>query len=91
VTNVDLARQVRDRCRLRGRFVLRSGRVADEYFDKYQFEADPVLLDELAASLAALVPAGTEVLAGQEGAVEALAREQITLLALLTRAALERA
>lgn len=24
-----------------GRFVLRSGRVAEEYFDKYQFEADP--------------------------------------------------
>ena len=153
--------------------MLRSGRVADEYFDKYQFEADPVLLDELAGSLAALVPAEIEVLAGlemggiavvtalgrhtglpcafvrkaaklygtarlaegadvtgrrvlvvedvatsggqiaistrqlrelgaqvehalcvidrQEGATEALARERITLLALLTRAALERA
>jgi hypothetical protein len=43
VTDVDLARRVRDRCRLTGRFVLRSGRVADEYFDKYQFEADPAL------------------------------------------------
>jgi orotate phosphoribosyltransferase len=53
-------------CRLRGRFVLRSGRVADEYFDKYRFEADPVLLDEVAAGMAELVPAGTEVLAGLE-------------------------
>jgi orotate phosphoribosyltransferase len=53
-------------CRLRGRFVLRSGRIADEYFDKYQFEADPVLLDALAAQLASLVPEGTEVLAGLE-------------------------
>ena len=61
-----LARQVNDRCRLTGRFVLRSGRVADEYFDKYQFEADPVLLDSLAAAMVPLVPTGTEVLAGLE-------------------------
>jgi orotate phosphoribosyltransferase len=66
VSDADLARRVRDRCRLTGRFVLRSGRVADEYFDKYQFEADPALLVELAAAMAPLVPEGTEVLAGLE-------------------------
>ncbi len=66
VNAVDLARQVRARCRLTGRFVLRSGRVAEEYFDKYQFEADPVLLDALAAGMASLVPEGTEVLTGLE-------------------------
>jgi orotate phosphoribosyltransferase len=66
VSIVDLARQVRARCRLTGRFVLRSGRVADEYFDKYQFEADPVLLDALAAGMVSLIPEGTEVLAGLE-------------------------
>jgi orotate phosphoribosyltransferase len=49
-----------------GEFVLRSGRSADEYFDKYQFEADPVLLDILAERMAALVPEGTQVLAGLE-------------------------
>jgi orotate phosphoribosyltransferase len=56
VTDVDLARRVRERCRSTGQFTLRSGRVADEYFDKYLFEADPVLLDALAARL---VPDGT--------------------------------
>jgi hypothetical protein len=66
VTDVDLAHRVRDRCRLTGRFVLRSGRVADEYFDKYQFEADPALLGELADAMAPLIPEGTEVLAGLE-------------------------
>src|SRR3984957_21075969 len=66
VTNVDLARRLRDHCRLTGRFVLRSGRVADEYFDKYQFEADPALLGKLAAAMAPLIPEGTEVLAGLE-------------------------
>ncbi|MFK3984106.1 orotate phosphoribosyltransferase [Micromonospora sp. NPDC050397] len=66
MTIADLATQVDAVARLTGRFVLRSGRVADEYFDKYRFEADPRLLDALAAEMAALVPAGTEVLAGLE-------------------------
>jgi orotate phosphoribosyltransferase len=66
VTDSDLARQVRDVSRLTGEFVLRSGRTATEYFDKYQFEADPVLLDRLAEQMAALIPEGTEVLAGLE-------------------------
>jgi orotate phosphoribosyltransferase len=61
-----------------GEFVLRSGRVATEYFDKYLFEADPDLLDEVAVGLAGLVPEGTEVLAGLEmggiAVVTALAR-----------------
>jgi orotate phosphoribosyltransferase len=66
VSDADLARRVRDCCRLTGRFVLRSGRVTDEYFDKYQFEADPALLGELADGLVPLIPEGTEVLAGLE-------------------------
>jgi orotate phosphoribosyltransferase len=52
--------------KLKGRFVLRSGAVSDTYFDKYQFEADPLLLRDIAVELAALVPKGTEVLAGLE-------------------------
>jgi len=61
-----LARQVSDVSRVQGDFVLRSGRTATDYFDKYQFEADPALLDTIAGRLAALVPPGTEVLAGLE-------------------------
>ncbi|WP_433298930.1 orotate phosphoribosyltransferase [Actinoplanes sp. CA-030573] len=74
----DLARRVRDVSRLTGSFVLRSGRTATEYFDKYQFEADPELLDRLAERMAVLIPEGTEVLAGLEmggiAVVTALAR-----------------
>ena len=51
---------------LTGTFTLRSGRVSTEYFDKYQFEADPVLLADIAEAMATLVPEGTEVLAGLE-------------------------
>lgn len=66
MTSAELAREVDTVCRLRGEFLLRSGRTATEYFDKYRFEADPVLLDRLAGAMAALVPAGTQVLAGLE-------------------------
>lgn len=66
VSTSDLASRVQAAAHLTGRFTLRSGRTATEYFDKYRFEADPVLLDEIAEQMAALVPVGTEVLAGLE-------------------------
>ncbi len=53
-------------CSLHGRFTLRSGTIADQYFDKYLFEARPDLLREVAAAAARLIPPGTEVLAGLE-------------------------
>lgn len=46
--------------------MLRSGQTTGEYFDKYRFEADPVLLDAVAEAMVPLVPADTEVLAGLE-------------------------
>ncbi len=46
--------------------MLRSGLTSDTYFDKYQFESDPVLLRAIAEAMAPLVPTGTEVLAGLE-------------------------
>ncbi|MBS2536393.1 orotate phosphoribosyltransferase [Catenulispora sp. NF23] len=66
MTHSDLAARIHAVSHLTGQFTLRSGRTAPEYFDKYRFEADPVLLDEIALGMAALVPAGTEVLAGLE-------------------------
>lgn len=62
----DLARRVYETAHLTGEFTLRSGQVSQEYFDKYRFESDPVLLRDIAEAMAALVPAGTEVLAGLE-------------------------
>lgn len=51
---------------LEGEFRLRSGKVSQEYFDKYQFESDPYLLREITVFLSELVPPHTEVLAGLE-------------------------
>ncbi|MCY3851025.1 MAG: orotate phosphoribosyltransferase [Acidimicrobiaceae bacterium] len=61
-----LAAEVFSRCYLVGEFTLRSGRTADRYFDKYQFESDPELLAALATEMAALVPEDIDLLAGLE-------------------------
>ena len=53
-----LARKIYDRTHLTGTFTLRSGAVSNEYFDKYLFESDPVLLREIAEALVPLVPDG---------------------------------
>ncbi|MGW1709675.1 orotate phosphoribosyltransferase [Streptomyces sp. NPDC002206] len=66
MTDSDVALRIHTASHLTGQFTLRSGRTATEYFDKYRFEADPVLLDEIARQMALLVPSGTEVLAGLE-------------------------
>lgn len=60
-----LAARVATACRLTGEFELRSGQISAEYFDKYLFEADPVLLREVAVAMAELVPR-CDVLAGME-------------------------
>ena len=65
-TDPDLARDVDSCCRLTGEFTLRSGQVASEYFDKYLFEADPVLLARVVDQMVALVPAATDLLGGLE-------------------------
>ncbi|HUO12075.1 MAG TPA: phosphoribosyltransferase family protein [Caulobacteraceae bacterium] len=61
-----LAADLNAAARLTGRFVLRSGQIASEYFDKYRFESDPALLKRLARRMLELVPAGAEALAGLE-------------------------
>jgi orotate phosphoribosyltransferase len=66
VDKAELGRQIYDVAHLTGQFTLRSGRTTDHYFDKYRFEADPVLLDAVAEAMVPLVPAETEVLAGLE-------------------------
>ncbi len=61
-----LAGDIDARCRLTGEFTLRSGQTASEYFDKYLFETDPVLLARVAAAMVPLLPAETDLLGGLE-------------------------
>jgi orotate phosphoribosyltransferase len=66
VADETLARDIDATCRLTGEFTLRSGQVADTYFDKYLFEAQPALLDRVAAQMLDLLPDDTELLGGLE-------------------------
>ena len=61
-----LAGDIDAHCRLTGEFTLRSGQTASEYFDKYLFETDPVLLARVAAAMVPLLPAETDLLGGLE-------------------------
>lgn len=61
-----LAARIYAAAHLTGTFVLRSGVVSEEYFDKYLFESDPALLADITSAMAALVPQGIDALAGLE-------------------------
>ena len=76
----ELAHRIYDVAHLTGTFTLRSGATSTEYFDKYRFESDPVLLRAIAEALAPLVPPSTDALAGLElgGVPIATALSQVT-------------
>ncbi|WP_211357042.1 orotate phosphoribosyltransferase [Nocardioides rubriscoriae] len=65
-TDDSLAADIDATCRLRGEFTLRSGQVSDTYFDKYLFEADPLLLGRVAREMIQLLPHDTDLLGGLE-------------------------
>jgi orotate phosphoribosyltransferase len=66
LSRTELAAAIYDRAHLVGNFTLRSGRTSTEYFDKYLFESDPVLLRAIAEQMAALVGPDIDALAGLE-------------------------
>lgn len=51
---------------LRGEFLLRSGIISNEYFDKYQFESSPELMKEIAVQIKEELPRGYDLLGGLE-------------------------
>ena len=63
---MSLAARIKEAAEIHGDFTLRSGNKSTLYFDKYRFEADPVLLGDIAKEMVALVPRGVEVLCGLE-------------------------
>ncbi|NQW30461.1 MAG: orotate phosphoribosyltransferase [Ignavibacteria bacterium] len=66
MTRADIAKKVFDVSHLTGEFTLRSGITSTQYFDKYQFESDPLLLAGVVDMMADLLPDETEFLAGLE-------------------------
>ena len=62
----EVASEIYNTAHLTGSFLLRSGQVSGEYFDKYLFEAEPALLAKIATLMKNNIPPQTEVLAGLE-------------------------
>lgn len=62
----ELASAIYQRAHRTGAFTLRSGLTAAEYFDKYRFESDPVLLRAICQALLPLLPPDVDALAGLE-------------------------
>ncbi|MHC5769981.1 MAG: orotate phosphoribosyltransferase [Nostoc sp.] len=66
IVKSEIAKQIYTVSHLVGSFQLRSGQISNEYFDKYQFEADPILLNAIVKQMLTLIPSDIEVLAGLE-------------------------
>lgn len=62
----ELALKIYEVSHLTGEFLLRSGKISNEYFDKYQFESDPELLNDITDFMLSLIDDETEILAGLE-------------------------
>jgi orotate phosphoribosyltransferase len=62
----ELAKKVFDVAHLTGEFLLRSGKTSNEYFDKYQFEARPEILNKLAEAMIPLLPKNFDLLGAME-------------------------
>ena len=61
-----LGKNIYDVAHITGEFILRSGKISNEYFDKYKFESLPHLLEPISEHMKDLIPEGTEILAGLE-------------------------
>jgi orotate phosphoribosyltransferase len=62
----DLARAIYNKAYLTGEFLLRSGKISNEYFDKYQFEANPVILKEIAFQISEMIDLEFDLIAALE-------------------------
>ena len=62
----ELGKKIYDVAHITGEFLLRSGKISNEYFDKYKFESIPEILAPIAEQMKALIPEGTQILAGLE-------------------------
>lgn len=68
MTYEELGKEIYKVAHITGEFLLRSGITSNEYFDKYQFEALPQLLDEITTQMVAKLPPldSFDALAGME-------------------------
>ncbi|MBL4575296.1 MAG: orotate phosphoribosyltransferase [Opitutaceae bacterium] len=66
MTREELGKAIYESCNIKGEFLLRSGKTATEYFDKYLFEANPIILAAVAEHITPRLPSKVDRLAGLE-------------------------
>ncbi len=66
MTQTELIKRIYQKSYITGEFLLRSGRISNEYFDKYQFESDPILLGAIAEAFVPLMNFDFDYLAALE-------------------------
>ncbi len=66
MTKSELGKKVYEAAHITGEFLLRSGQISNEYFDKYKFESIPQLLNDITDQMKELIPEDAEILAGLE-------------------------
>ena len=66
MNRTDLAKKIFEVAHLTGTFLLRSGKTSNVYFDKYQFEARPEILNAIAEQMIPLLPKGIDLLGALE-------------------------
>ncbi len=66
MTKAELAKRIKTASYLTGQFILRSGKISSFYWDKYRFESDPRLLNDMADEMMKLLPPTFDKLAGME-------------------------
>jgi orotate phosphoribosyltransferase len=64
--DLNLARQIFEASHLTDEFRLTSGTLSSDYFDKYQFEADPGILRDVVVQRKEFLPSQLDFLAGLE-------------------------
>jgi orotate phosphoribosyltransferase len=66
MNRTELAESIYNISHLTGEFLLRSGKISNEYFDKYRFESKPDILKAIANEMSKLLPNDFDYLAGLE-------------------------
>lgn len=66
MNRVELAKEIYKVSYITGEFLLRSGKISNEYFDKYQFESYPQILNSIADHLLDILPVDFDYLAALE-------------------------
>lgn len=66
MNKAQIAEKIYNTSHLTGSFTLRSGLISNEYFDKYLFESDPDILNNIVELMKNLIPKNANILAGLE-------------------------